>query len=81
MKSTALFRPIGAHERGEMVFGGVDTCVEKLRRLRVEGGVNYVLCWMNFGGMPDDLVQRSMRLFADAVMPALRADAAADAAE
>jgi len=81
MRSTALFRPIGEHERDEMVFGGVDTCIEKLRRLRAEGGVNYVLGWMNFGGMPDELVQRSMRLFADEVMPKLRDDSKADAAE
>jgi len=81
MKSTALFRPIGEHERDEMLFGGVDTCIEKLRRLRAEGGVNYVLGWMNFGGMPDELVQRSMRLFADEVMPKLRDDSKADAAE
>jgi alkanesulfonate monooxygenase SsuD/methylene tetrahydromethanopterin reductase-like flavin-dependent oxidoreductase (luciferase family) len=59
----------------------VDTCIAKLRRLRADGGVNYVVCWMNFGGTPDDMVQRSMQLFADAVMPALRADAEADAAE
>jgi alkanesulfonate monooxygenase SsuD/methylene tetrahydromethanopterin reductase-like flavin-dependent oxidoreductase (luciferase family) len=64
-----------------MVFGGVDTCIEKLRRLRAEGGVNYVLGWMNFGGMPDELVQRSMRLFAEEVMPALRDDAETVAAE
>ena len=81
MKSTALFRPIGEHEREQMVFGGVETCIEKLRRLRAEGGVNYVLCWMNFGGMPYDMVSRSMQLFADAVMPALRDDVASTAAE
>jgi len=81
MKSTALFRPIGEHEREQMVFGGVDSCIEKLRRLRAEGGVNYVLCWMNFGGMPHDMVSRSMQLFADAVMPALRDDVASSAAE
>ncbi len=53
----------------------VDTSIEKLRRLRADGGVNCVMCWMNFGGMPDDMVQRSMQLFADAVMPALWEDA------
>lgn len=78
MKSTALFRPIGEHERARMVFGGVETCIEKLRCLQDEGGVNYILGWMNFGGMPHDMVSRSMQLFAEAVMPALRDDAGAD---
>ncbi|MCG8543227.1 MAG: LLM class flavin-dependent oxidoreductase [Alphaproteobacteria bacterium] len=80
MKSTALFRPIGEHERSQMVFGGVETCIDKLRRLQEEGGVNYILAWMNFGGMPHDLVSRSMNLFAEAVAPALRGDAGVEAA-
>lgn len=72
MRSTALFRPIGAHERDEMVFGGPDTCIAKLRRLRDQAGINKLICWMNFGGMPQELVQRSMRLMAEEVIPVLR---------
>lgn len=74
MNSTALFRPIGDHERSEMAFGGPDTVVEKLASLQAETGVNNVVCWMNFGGMPHETVQRSMRLFATEVMPRLRQD-------
>lgn len=74
MKSTALFRPIGPHERDEMVFGGPETCIAKLRHLRDVAGVNMVICWMNFGGMPQELVTRSMRLLAEEVMPTLRAE-------
>lgn len=74
MNSTALFRPIGDHEREEMVFGGVDTCIEKIRGLSAETGVDNLICWMNFGGMPQDLVKRSMDLFATEVMPKLRED-------
>ena len=77
MDSTALFRPIGDHERDEMAFGGPDTVVEKLESLRDETGVNNIICWMNFGGLPHDAVLRSMRLFAEEVMPKLRAPAAA----
>ena len=33
MKSTALFRPIGAHERDEMIFGGPQTPDRRMRRL------------------------------------------------
>ena len=60
MNSTALFRPIGDYERDEMVFGGVETCVEKIRGLSADTGVNSLICWMNFGGMPQELVKRSM---------------------
>lgn len=72
MKSTALFRPIGAHERDEMIFGGPDTCIAKIQKLNRDAGVNYILCWMNFGGMPQEKVLRSMRLFAHKVVPHFR---------
>jgi len=72
MKSTALFRPIGAHERGQMIFGSPDTCATKIEQLHRAAGVNYILCWMNFGGMPQERVSRSMRLFAHQVLPRFR---------
>lgn len=72
MKSTVQFRPIGAHERDEMIFGGPQTVIDRLRRLNTVAGVNNLICWMNFGGMPQDLVLRSMRLFAKEVIPAMR---------
>ena len=72
MKSTAQFRPIGAHERGEMIFGGPQTVVKRLRRLSEATGVNNLICWMNFGGMPQELVLRSRRLFASEVIPAMQ---------
>jgi alkanesulfonate monooxygenase SsuD/methylene tetrahydromethanopterin reductase-like flavin-dependent oxidoreductase (luciferase family) len=37
-----------------------------------EAGVGEVACWMNFGGLADARVRRSMELFATEVMPALR---------
>jgi alkanesulfonate monooxygenase SsuD/methylene tetrahydromethanopterin reductase-like flavin-dependent oxidoreductase (luciferase family) len=74
MNSTALFRPVGPHERSEMIFGGPATCIEKLQRLRHEAGVNNLICWMNFGGLPQEMVERSMNLFANEVMPAMRDD-------
>ena len=72
MNSTALFRPVGPHERTEMIFGGPQTCIEKLEQLREEAGINNLVCWMNFGGLPMEMVERSMQLFASEVMPALR---------
>lgn len=71
MKSTAQFRPIGAHERDEMIFGGPDTVIAALRTLEQTAGVTNLICWMNFGGMPQDVVRRSMQLFAREVVPAM----------
>jgi len=34
--------------------------------------VNYILCWMNFGGMPQERVIGSMKLFAHQVLPRFR---------
>jgi hypothetical protein len=31
-----------------------------------------VLCWMNFGGLAQDKIRRSMELFAGKVMPHFR---------
>ena len=76
-KSTALFRPIGEHERDNMILGGPETCIDKMRQLRDETNVNHIICWMNFGGMDNEKVTRSMRLLSEAVMPVLRADTAA----
>jgi alkanesulfonate monooxygenase SsuD/methylene tetrahydromethanopterin reductase-like flavin-dependent oxidoreductase (luciferase family) len=49
-------------------------------RLRVSeleaAGVDELVCWMNFGGLPIEQVERSMRLFADEVMTAFRGAAA-----
>jgi alkanesulfonate monooxygenase SsuD/methylene tetrahydromethanopterin reductase-like flavin-dependent oxidoreductase (luciferase family) len=72
MKSTAQFRPIGPHERDEMIFGGPDTVIAALQILQQTAGITNLICWMNFGGMPQDAVRRSMTLFAHHVMPAMR---------
>jgi alkanesulfonate monooxygenase SsuD/methylene tetrahydromethanopterin reductase-like flavin-dependent oxidoreductase (luciferase family) len=52
--------------------GTPETVIEGIRRLQAEAGVNYYIGWFNFGGMPGDKVERSMRLFAEEVMPAFR---------
>jgi len=54
-----------------LAFGSPDTVarhIEHMRRL----GVGQVLCWMNFGGLPQDKIRRSMELFAREVMPRFR---------
>jgi alkanesulfonate monooxygenase SsuD/methylene tetrahydromethanopterin reductase-like flavin-dependent oxidoreductase (luciferase family) len=53
-----------------VVYGTPEQCVAKLRRQ--EGlGITDTLCWFDIGGIPAEAVQRSMRLFARDVLPAL----------
>lgn len=56
-----------------MLFGSPDTVARRVEWLRDELGVNYVLCWMNMGGLEPERVQHSMGLFAREVMPRFRA--------
>jgi alkanesulfonate monooxygenase SsuD/methylene tetrahydromethanopterin reductase-like flavin-dependent oxidoreductase (luciferase family) len=55
-----------------MLFGNPDTVARKIRWIRDEMGANYVLCWMNMGGLEPERVLRSMRLFAEEVIPRFR---------
>ena len=57
--------------RETLAFGSPETVarhVEDMRRL----GVGQLLCWMNFGGLPQAKIRRSMELFAREVMPRFR---------
>ncbi len=54
-----------------VAFGAPHTVAEKIDELR-RLGVGEVLCWMNFGGLPQERVRRSMELFAREVMPGFR---------
>lgn len=56
-----------------IVHGSPETMVEKLQVLR-DLGVNTFFGEFNFGLMPWDVVERSMRLFNDEVRPAMKAD-------
>lgn len=51
------------------LFGTPDDCVERLAAFE-KAGVRNVICWFSYGGMPDEAVRRSMKLFAREVMPA-----------
>jgi alkanesulfonate monooxygenase SsuD/methylene tetrahydromethanopterin reductase-like flavin-dependent oxidoreductase (luciferase family) len=53
-----------------IVYGTPERCVEQMRR-QAALGVTDVLAWFDIGGLPADAVQRSMRLFATEVIPAL----------
>jgi alkanesulfonate monooxygenase SsuD/methylene tetrahydromethanopterin reductase-like flavin-dependent oxidoreductase (luciferase family) len=54
-----------------VAFGSPETVAERVDEFR-RLGVGEMLCWMNFGGLPQDRVRRSMELFAREVMPRFR---------
>ncbi|MGH7354479.1 MAG: LLM class flavin-dependent oxidoreductase [Candidatus Rokuibacteriota bacterium] len=54
--------------RETLAFGSPDTVARHVEQMR-SLGVGHVLCWMNFGGLPQDKIRRSMELFAREVMP------------
>jgi len=59
-----------------LAFGSPDTVarhVEEMQQL----GIGQLLCWMNFGGLPQDKIRQSMELFAREVMPHFRETARA----
>jgi alkanesulfonate monooxygenase SsuD/methylene tetrahydromethanopterin reductase-like flavin-dependent oxidoreductase (luciferase family) len=53
---------------GICLFGSVDTVVAKMRRLHAMG-VRHVATLQNFGALAPELVEKSMTLFANEVMP------------
>jgi len=57
--------------RETLAFGSPDTVARHIAFMR-DLGVGQVLCWMNFGGLPQDKIRRSMELFARDVMPRFR---------
>ena len=54
-----------------LAFGSPDTVARHIETMR-QMGVGQVMCWMNFGGLPQDKIRRSMELFAREVMPRFR---------
>jgi alkanesulfonate monooxygenase SsuD/methylene tetrahydromethanopterin reductase-like flavin-dependent oxidoreductase (luciferase family) len=54
-----------------LLIGSPETVRGKVGELEA-AGVGELVCWMNFGGLPIERVERSMRLFADEVMPAFQ---------
>jgi alkanesulfonate monooxygenase SsuD/methylene tetrahydromethanopterin reductase-like flavin-dependent oxidoreductase (luciferase family) len=57
-----------------MLFGNPDSVARKIKWMRDELGVRYVMCWMNMGGLEHEKVLRSMQLFATEVMPRFKDD-------
>jgi alkanesulfonate monooxygenase SsuD/methylene tetrahydromethanopterin reductase-like flavin-dependent oxidoreductase (luciferase family) len=59
-----------ATQHETILFGSPTRVREQLGRLLEVSGCNYVLCVFAWGTIPHDLALRSLRLFADEVMPA-----------
>jgi len=64
-----------AMRNGLSLMGSVETVADKLVALS-EMGVGHVIVLANFGALPDTLVRRSLRLFAEEVMPRVRGEVA-----
>ncbi|MBV9580323.1 MAG: hypothetical protein JO057_17185 [Chloroflexi bacterium] len=62
-----------------LLIGSPETVAGKVTDLE-RIGAGEVVCWMNFGGLAPDKVRRSMRLFAEEVMPRFRGARASVAA-
>ena len=64
-------RRVGPWVENVLLFDDPDGCCEKIAQLR-DAGVQRLLLWMGPGGVKHDLLVRSMRLFAEEVLPQFR---------
>ena len=54
-----------------LIFGSPETVCRHIEIMR-DMGVGETMCWMNFGGLPQDKIRHSMELFSREVMPNFR---------
>src|SRR5207253_1063909 len=71
MLNSILRGPVDQLVAETLAVGSPDTVADKIAEMQ-RLGVGEVLCWMNFGGLPQAHVRRSMELFAREVMPRFR---------
>ena len=66
-------RDIGSDmARGFIIVGDPERCADTIHRWYEEAGITTFSGTFHFGGMPQELALKNMRLFAERVMPALR---------
>jgi alkanesulfonate monooxygenase SsuD/methylene tetrahydromethanopterin reductase-like flavin-dependent oxidoreductase (luciferase family) len=58
-------------ERGFIIVGDPERCIDTIRRWREEAGLTTFSGTFHFGGMPQSLALKNIRLFAERVIPAL----------
>jgi alkanesulfonate monooxygenase SsuD/methylene tetrahydromethanopterin reductase-like flavin-dependent oxidoreductase (luciferase family) len=64
-------------EEGRLLAGTPKDCVGQVERVRRETGLDCINCAFSWGGLDDETAMRSMRLFAQEVIPLVRAHEAA----
>ena len=57
--------------KGVLAIGTPDDLVETIKRYE-SMGVDQVMTWVQFGGLPHDRIMESMRLMGEQVLPKLR---------
>src|SRR5437867_13047016 len=57
---------------GRNLYGDPDQCIQIIDNSIKNYSFNILTTTFNFGGIPHDLIKKSMRLFAKEVMPAFR---------
>jgi alkanesulfonate monooxygenase SsuD/methylene tetrahydromethanopterin reductase-like flavin-dependent oxidoreductase (luciferase family) len=69
-------RKLGNHDlasdmaRGFIIVGDPQRCIDTIRRWQEEAGLTTFSGTFHFGGMPQELALRNIRLFAERIMPA-----------
>lgn len=58
-------------ERGFIIVGDAQRCIDTIRRWQEEVGLTTFSFTFHFGGMPQEMALKNIRLFAEQVMPAL----------
>ena len=58
-------------ERNQLWFGAPGDLIQLIEQHQAELDNRHFVFWLDFGGMPDGSVQRSMRLLAGEVIPHL----------
>jgi alkanesulfonate monooxygenase SsuD/methylene tetrahydromethanopterin reductase-like flavin-dependent oxidoreductase (luciferase family) len=65
-------RTVGHLGRTHLILGEPSECIERIHEY-AQLGIGHIACLMNFGNPPLELVDRSMRLFGERVIPAFAA--------
>ena len=68
-----MLLPDGEGANGRMIAGSAQSVRDQLQAQIDESGVNYVACRFAFGDLTFEETRRSVELFAEQVMPRLRA--------
>ena len=63
------------HFKDRYIIGDPEFTHDELVRCKRELGITEIVCWLHLPGLPGNIATRSVKLFADEVMPAFRGGA------